>query len=102
MIQIIGRTAVISGIAIAVIALESLGKTGTNEWLVHVHRAKELKRELMFEGGDSVIMRAPQTSELFRGTVSFCHECAILSQDTWEVLMAFYRFPLTLARHKGL
>jgi hypothetical protein len=56
----------------------------------------------MFEGGDSVIVRAPQTSESFRGTVSFCHECAILSQDTWEVLMPFHRFPLSLARHKVL
>lgn len=84
------------------ISLVSLVKAGTNECLVHIHRAKELIRELMFEGSDSVIVRAPQTSEIICGTVSFCHECAILSQNVWEVLMPFYRFPLSLARHKVL
>ena len=65
---------------------------------MYVHRA----RELIFEGTDSVIVRVPQTLETIRGTVSLCHECAILAQDALDILMSFYRFPLSLARHKVL
>ncbi len=56
----------------------------------------------MFDDRDSVIVRVQHTRESIRGTVSFCHECAILSQDAWEVLMPFCLFPLSLARHKVL
>lgn len=49
--------------------------------------------KLMLGGSDSMIVRASHDSETARGTVSFCHGCAILSGDFWAVLMLFSDFP---------
>lgn len=40
--------------------------------------------ELMLEGSNSIIVRAWHASEMTSETVSFLHECAILSQDAWR------------------
>lgn len=58
--------------------------------------------KLILGGCISMIVRAVHASETTHGTVLFCHECAILSWDAWEVLMPFCLFPLSLARHKFL
>jgi hypothetical protein len=64
--------------------------------------SKELIRELILEGTNSAIVRVPQTLETIRVTVSLCHECAILARDALDIMMPFYRFPLSRARHKVL
>lgn len=58
--------------------------------------------EFILAGSDSMIVIALPASDTTRGIVSFCHECAILSRNTREVLMPFHRFPIPLALHKVL
>ena len=81
----------------------SLVEVGTNECVVHVDRAKELIMGLIRGGNNGRIVKPSHAAEeMTRETVSFCRECAILSQIAWEGVRSYCQSLLSRVRHKVL
>jgi hypothetical protein len=63
----------------------------------YVHRAKEL----IAEGNDGMIASILSDPKANRGTVSFCRNCVILSQEAWQFVLFSSPFPQPCS-HKSL